>query len=107
LVDGGYLILGHAETLWQVSDAFSLVPVGEAFVYRKDSAPVRSRRQPPAPTRTPGLRDVLLSPVRLPRRAAAAPDRARRVRAPSPVDDLASARGALTRGRYEEASSLA
>lgn len=37
---GGYLMLGHAETLWQVSDAFSLVPVGEAFVYRKDAVPL-------------------------------------------------------------------
>ena len=35
LAEGGYLLLGHSETLWQVSDAFTLVPVGEAFVYRR------------------------------------------------------------------------
>ena len=35
LVEGGYLLLGHSETLWQVTDAFSLVPVGDAFVYRR------------------------------------------------------------------------
>ena len=35
LAEGGYLLLGHSETLWQVSDAFSLVSVGDAFVYRR------------------------------------------------------------------------
>jgi chemotaxis protein methyltransferase CheR len=38
LRDGGYLFLGHAETLWQVSDAFRLVSLGDAFVYRRDDA---------------------------------------------------------------------
>jgi chemotaxis protein methyltransferase CheR len=38
LRDGGYLFLGHAETLWQVSDAFKLVTLGDAFVYRRDDA---------------------------------------------------------------------
>ena len=38
LRDGGYLFLGHAETLWQVSDAFRLVTLGDAFVYRRDDA---------------------------------------------------------------------
>ncbi|MDQ6648961.1 MAG: protein-glutamate O-methyltransferase CheR, partial [Actinomycetota bacterium] len=36
LADGGYLFLGHAETLWQVTDAFRLVSLGDAFVYRRD-----------------------------------------------------------------------
>jgi chemotaxis protein methyltransferase CheR len=35
LMPGGYLLLGHAETLWQVSDDFDLLPVGEAFIYRR------------------------------------------------------------------------
>ncbi len=35
LAEGGYLLLGHSETLWQVSDGFTLVPVGDAFVYRR------------------------------------------------------------------------
>ncbi|MFL6241030.1 MAG: CheR family methyltransferase, partial [Actinomycetes bacterium] len=38
LRDGGYLFLGHAETLWQVSDDFHLVTLGDAFVYRRDDA---------------------------------------------------------------------
>ncbi|MGZ4638665.1 MAG: CheR family methyltransferase [Actinomycetes bacterium] len=48
LVDGGYLLLGHSETLWQVSDAFALVPVGEAFVYRRSGVGRRGRSVPPA-----------------------------------------------------------
>ena len=116
LAEGGYLLLGHAETLWQVSDSFSLIPVGEAFVYRKDIDPVRSRRHPPQlstahpqPASRPaavtkrGVRDVLRVPVRLPRRAP----QPFPVRVPSPLDDLATAREALTKGRYAEAASLA
>jgi chemotaxis protein methyltransferase CheR len=41
LRDGGYLFLGHSETLWQMSDAFTLVPLGDAFVYRRDDKPDR------------------------------------------------------------------
>ncbi|HVE97808.1 MAG TPA: CheR family methyltransferase [Mycobacteriales bacterium] len=36
LADGGYLFLGHSETLWQVNDQFRLVTLGDAFVYRRD-----------------------------------------------------------------------
>ena len=55
LAEGGYLLLGHSETLWQVSDAFSLVPVGDAFVYRRShdarrGAP-RDAGRPRAPAR--------------------------------------------------------
>jgi len=115
LVMGGYLLLGHAETLWQISDAFSLIPVGEAFIYRKDAVPVRTRRHPLPPARTEsvhrpaaprrGVRDVLLGPVRLPRRAPVEPSAA--PAAPSPLDDLAAARKELAKGRYSEAATLA
>jgi chemotaxis protein methyltransferase CheR len=44
LRDGGYLFLGHAETLWQVTDAFSLVPLGDAFVYRQQPEGGERRR---------------------------------------------------------------
>ncbi|MEO8328801.1 MAG: CheR family methyltransferase [Candidatus Nanopelagicales bacterium] len=118
LTDGGYLLLGHAETLWQVSDDFSLIPVGEAFVYRKDADPMRSHRYPtalngraaPPPRALPikrGVRDVLRTPVRLPRLLSSPPVPERVVRPPSPLDDLASARKALSQGKYAEAASLA
>jgi chemotaxis protein methyltransferase CheR len=42
LRDGGYLFLGHSETLWQVSEQFHLVSLGTgdaaAFVYRRQDA---------------------------------------------------------------------
>jgi chemotaxis protein methyltransferase CheR len=41
---GGYLFLGHAETLWQITDDFELVPLGDAFVYRRPG-PAGERRQ--------------------------------------------------------------
>ena len=35
LAPGGYLLMGHAESLWQVSEDFSLVEYERAFCYRK------------------------------------------------------------------------
>jgi chemotaxis protein methyltransferase CheR len=120
LTHGGYLLLGHAETLWQVSDAFSLVPVGEAFVYRKDAHPVRRGATLASPTASRpsgsapasagaphwrGVREVLRAPVRLSRRPVASAPQATPV--PTPHEDLASARDALSTGRYQEAASLA
>jgi chemotaxis protein methyltransferase CheR len=32
---GGYLFLGHSETLWKMSNKYSLVEVGDAFIYKK------------------------------------------------------------------------
>ena len=37
LAPDGYLLLGHAESLWQVSDDFTLVEHDQAFCYRKTS----------------------------------------------------------------------
>ena len=45
LAPDGYLLLGHAESLWQVSDDFTLVEHDRAFCYRKTIA--RSRRDSP------------------------------------------------------------
>jgi chemotaxis protein methyltransferase CheR len=35
IAEGGYLLLGHAESLWQVDDRFALVEHGGAFAYQK------------------------------------------------------------------------
>ena len=56
LRDGGYLFLGHAETLWQVSDEFRLVALGSgdsaAFVYRRlDGPPAEDERRRVLPDR--------------------------------------------------------
>lgn len=120
LTVGGYLLLGHAETLWQISEDFSLLPVGEAFVYRKDAVPQNGRRPlmgrpvappPQAPTPAPRrvMRDVLRVPVLRARRAAAPTPPVGPPPSPvvSPLDDLMKARDALTAGKYAEAASLA
>jgi chemotaxis protein methyltransferase CheR len=42
LAPDGYLLLGHAESLWQLSDGFTLVEHEKAFCYRKSSHVARS-----------------------------------------------------------------
>lgn len=126
LTTGGYLLLGHAETLWQISDAFSLLPVGEAFVYRKDAAVSGARPSQPLAPRPSALRggsqesrpapqrrvmrDVLRVPGLRPKRApepAPAPRPRPAASVPSPLDDLLRARDALAAGSYAEAATLA
>jgi chemotaxis protein methyltransferase CheR len=129
---GGYLMLGHSETLWQLSDAFTLLPIGEAFAYRKDAtAAARPRRaaaaarsavvrlrpsRRPAPPAPPGAqagapvgvtgRGPELEPLR--RRTAVGPGRDRAGdAAAAQAADLAAARAALADGRYADAVGLA
>jgi chemotaxis protein methyltransferase CheR len=99
LAEGGYLLLGHSETLWQVSDAFTLVPVGDAFVYRR-SHDARVAMGPSAP---------VLRPVRLRRPKVLPMPIARHVAAPgaAPLTDLDASRAALARGEYAEAVQAA
>ena len=108
LAEGGYLLLGHSETLWQVSNAFSLVPVGDAFVYRRahdarHNAPPRRRRvvtTRPAPA-------VAAKPVASVRPAADLAPRARQVRSGTAetggMAHLAAAREHLAGGDYSAA----
>ena len=49
----GWLLMGPAESLWQVSDAFVLQPVGDAFAYRSPRV-AATARPPRAPHRTSG-----------------------------------------------------
>ena len=111
---GGYLVVGHAETLWQVTDAFTLVTLGDAFAYRKD-APVVVAPEPPAPAPPPP------APRRTVRRQLDGAGERRPTppaRAARPVHDsvpdvdhatdlLRLAREALEQARYAEAARLA
>ncbi|HSN06184.1 MAG TPA: CheR family methyltransferase, partial [Candidatus Angelobacter sp.] len=115
---GGYLVVGHAETLWQVTDAYTLVTLGDAFAYRKD-LPAKPVPAPPVVVpavpasrhvprrevrRTPFQRahetwpDAPAKPSR-PADAVPDPDRAN--------DLLRLAREALAQTRYAEAARLA
>ncbi len=53
LAPQGWLLMGPAESLWQVSDAFTLEAVGEAFAYRpaRDVPVAPATRTQPAATR--------------------------------------------------------
>ena len=110
LRDGGYLFLGHSETLWQVSEDFRLVALGTgeaaAFVYRRNDSP--SERRTVLPDRR-----TAAEPVAAERRVAV-----RRQPPPVPVEPaaevdrdvdalLAEAREALAAGRYADAAQLA
>ena len=117
LRDGGYLFLGHSETLWQVSDEFRLVSLGTgesaAFVYRRLDGAVEERRTVLPDRRTgedPKPAERRLRPRRTEKAAkAAAPRPALKPKpAPPSADDLvARARAALAKGRYDEAAALA
>ena len=107
LRDGGYLVLGHSETLWQVSEQYRLVPLGTgdsaAFVYRRldpDEHGAAERRAV-----LPDRR-AAREPVDTDRRSAA-----RRTRATAPtaeaLDLLTAARTAIAEGRYADAARLA
>jgi chemotaxis protein methyltransferase CheR len=114
LVPEGWLLMGPAETLWQLTDAFTLVPTGEAFAYR----PMAAIARPPVPVTVPPGRGA----QRLaPRPAAAALLRtigrtvaprptapvAERRTAPDASALLASARQALHGADYQAAAALA
>jgi len=120
LRDGGYLFLGHAETLWQITDAFSLVSLGDAFVYRRPAPgserravlPDRRTEDEPRPTRADRRRSVedrrRLAPGRWrPRLAVPATPPPAPVAPPPVADPLAAVTAAVEAGRYAEAADLA
>jgi chemotaxis protein methyltransferase CheR len=51
LNDGGYLLLGHSESLWQMESGLTLVEHDGVFCYRKDARP---KTYPPAPAAAAG-----------------------------------------------------
>ena len=122
LGDGGYLFLGHSETLWQMSEAFTLVPLGDAFVYRRDDGPqgrvtLPDRRTetgdapillPERRGRTERRRDLpepkSVPPQRIPRQSAPASAPAS---GPSAQQLVGTAREALAGGRYADAVTAA
>jgi chemotaxis protein methyltransferase CheR len=108
LRDGGYLFLGHSETLWQVSEDFRLVSLGAgesaAFVYRRLDAERTEERR----TILPDRRTENEGP---PPPAPEHRVKARRVEPAAPAlsaDQLLDrTRVALSAGRYADAAQLA
>jgi chemotaxis protein methyltransferase CheR len=101
LRDGGYLFLGHSETLWQVSEDFRLVPLGTgdsaAFVYRRLDESPADRRGSVLPDRR--TEDDGPPPPKPERRMFS-----RRDAAPEPAQNAAPPSGALVRGALAEGS---
>ncbi len=71
LRDGGYLFIGHSETLWQINDDFRLVSfdVGRsaAYVYRRVDPPAVERRVSGPGARKTSMLVERRSPMRRPR----------------------------------------
>lgn len=94
---GGFLLLGHAETLWQICEDFELARFGDAFVYQRAEAappaggtPAVGKPEPRKPRRAtrpaPGRSGEAPRPNR--RATAAAPGREREpATAPAPPAD--------------------
>ena len=113
LRDGGYLFLGHSETLWRVSEDFRLVTLGSgndaAFVYRRLDRPAERRAV------LPDRRTLQEHPVSVPDRRGTArrfrvrPGTVHARRDAPPRDDptLDAVRDALGDGRYGDAARLA
>jgi hypothetical protein len=111
---GGWLLMGPTENLWQVSESFVAVPVGEVFAYQPAAAALASTATPASPAEL-RMRAAGRSPVGprpRPRRARPAPAAA----APSSdrlpgaarhgwaLDALTVARTAFDAGDYEGAT---
>jgi chemotaxis methyl-accepting protein methylase len=84
LSPGAYLFLGSAESLWQVSDAFQAVRLGESFVYQRND-PARPRmtvpelanrtaRSQPPPSRRPRTPKAIRTPALVPKVVAVEPE---------------------------------
>jgi len=108
---GGYLLVGHAETLWQVTDAFTLVTIGDAFAYRKDVPLVAEPEPSGAPEQAEPEQRTPRRPVVM---RSGWPDRPRPQRPADDVPDpdqatalLEQARRSLGETRYAEAARLA
>ena len=134
LSEGGYLFLGHSETLWQVNDAFRLVTLGDAFVYRKDvpgeerrtvlpdrrtgddGLPADGERRTSKNDRRAARWEALTKPRTLPfpRPSSSRGGGGRTLEsvsvaatAPAYSDPIEEVRAALREGRYADAASLA
>lgn len=100
LAPDGFLFLGPAETVWQVSDRFEPVDLGACFVYRRQlserSTPLRPGPAPPRNAQKPAVPERKTPPPQPKQEAPPA--------APKPeTEPLAEAVTFLSQGRLGEA----
>ena len=92
LPEHGHLFLGYSESMWQVSDRFQLVRLGDAFAYRPASAATRTAIPAPAPPAATRTRARPKPPER-PRRERSTP-----LPAPPPPPATADSAELMTEG---------
>jgi chemotaxis methyl-accepting protein methylase len=113
---GACLFLGYAETIWQVTDLFEPIRIGDAFEFhrRRDSSPHpapgaaeangtkrgRAAPRPPRPVRKPAAKGAPASQAPAPEEASAAPDLLQAGLAATASGDLQAAIGAFRRCAY-------
>jgi chemotaxis protein methyltransferase CheR len=120
----GWLLMGPAESLWQVSDAFALQPVGDAFAYRAHRVAPTAR--PPRPA-APGHPTAKLLPAAPSARSSGREQRPANAPAPTrgsapsgrpgsggvrkssakTLDPVTAAQAAFDTGAYDDAARLA
>ncbi|MEI6438262.1 MAG: CheR family methyltransferase [Candidatus Omnitrophota bacterium] len=68
LLDGGYLFLGHSETLWQINHQFKTVEYPHTFIYRKDlsASPGHSKAGAPRALSAPAAVEAPRAMISLP-----------------------------------------
>jgi chemotaxis protein methyltransferase CheR len=103
LIPGGWLLLGHSETLWRLYDGFGLVRHEDAFLYRRGAS------EPAAPHLIPPHlipQHLIPQPAK---RAARAQPAATTIPAPEPDLEalVGEVREALGAGAYAMAAELA
>lgn len=107
LNEGGYLFLGHSETLSESETPFEPVEVGGVYVYRRPRARRRfglgAHRVTPA---TPGEQEAQPGGVGAPRLRPRGQVRPHKGREGSPAASLAAAREELEAGRAEAALAI-
>jgi chemotaxis protein methyltransferase CheR len=113
----GWLLMGPAESLWQVSDEFALQPVADAFAYRahriaptaRPPATRAAAKLLPTPTARQHGREQRQATAPVSGRSSVAGRLAGAVRARQarPADPVSAAQAAFDTGAYDDAARLA
>ena len=75
LNDGGYLFIGHAETLWQITDKYALMEFPQAYLYKK----TKERMETKSLSYFAGVPEIPLDIARPEPAASIVPEKKRRI----------------------------
>lgn len=106
LVPGGYLFLGHSETLYNMNPGFDVVRFGDVFVYQKPASSV-SARVGSVESAAVESQAIEAEPPAAPREDEARPATVERALEIDTGDVEYEVANMITRGRHEEAVAIA